>query len=152
MLPHFKPMIAIVIVSGVALGGGAGMLVGAMTAFVSNFFFGQGPWTPWQMFASGIIGFLAGVLFRRGLMGRKPATLAAFGGLATFFIYGGIISPSSVIIWQPSPTWEMFLMAYLHGLPFDIIHAAATVFFLIIMARPMLEKLDRIKTKYGLVE
>ena len=70
MLPQFKPVVAIVIISGVAFGGEAGFLVGAMTGFVSNFFFGQGPWTPWQMFAFGIIGFLAGVLFRKGFLRR----------------------------------------------------------------------------------
>ena len=66
MLPQFKPVVALVIIAGVAFGGEAGFLVGAMTAFVSNFFFGQGPWTPWQMFGFGIIGFLAGVLFKKG--------------------------------------------------------------------------------------
>lgn len=152
MLPQFKPVIAIIIIAGVAFGGEAGFLTGAMTAFVSNMFFGQGPWTPWQMFAFGIIGFLAGVLFRKGLLRRTPASLATFGGFATLFIYGGLMNPASVIIWQPNPTAEMFLLSYLHGIPFDLVHAAATVFFMIVIARPMLEKLDRIKIKYGLVE
>ncbi|MCL2855860.1 MAG: ATP-binding cassette domain-containing protein [Defluviitaleaceae bacterium] len=152
MLPQFKPVVAMVIIAGVAFGGEAGFLVGAMTGFVSNMFFGQGPWTPWQMFAFGIIGFLAGILFRKGLLRRSPISLAVFGGLATFLIYGGIMNPASVIMWQPQPTTEMFLLAYIQGIPFDIIHAAATVFFLIIISRPMLEKLDRVKVKYGLVE
>ena len=152
MLPQFKPVIAMVIIAGVAFGGEAGFLVGAMTGFVSNMFFGQGPWTPWQMFAFGIIGFLAGVLFRKGLLGREPLPLAVFGGLATFIIYGGIMNPASVIIWQPNPTLEMFILAYLMGIPFDFIHAVATVFFLVIISKPMLEKLDRIKVKYGLIE
>jgi len=152
MLPQFKPVVALVIIAGVAFGGEAGFLVGAMTGFVSNMFFGQGPWTPWQMFAFGVIGFLAGILFRKGLLRRNPMSLAVFGGLAAFIIYGGIINPASVIMWQPNPTLEMFLLAYLQGIPFDLVHAAATVFFLIIISRPMLEKLDRIKVKYGLVE
>jgi len=152
MLPQFKPVIAMVIIAGVALGGESGFLVGAMTGFVSNMFFGQGPWTPWQMFAFGAIGFLAGILFRKGLLRRSPMSLAIFGGLATFIIYGGIMNPASVIMWQPNPTREMFILAYLQGIPFDLVHAAATVFFLIIISRPMLEKLDRIKVKYGLVE
>ena len=152
MLPQFKPVVAMVIIAGVALGGEAGFLVGAMTGFVSNMFFGQGPWTPWQMFALGIIGFLAGVLFRKGLLGRSTEALAVFGGFATFIIYGGIMNPASVIIWQPNPTIGMFVAAYLQGIPFDLVHAIATVTFLIIIAQPMLEKLDRIKTKYGLIE
>ena len=152
MLPQFKPVIALVIIAGVAFGGEAGFLVGAMTGFVSNMFFGQGPWTPWQMFAFGIIGFLAGVLFRKGLLSRAPIALAVFGGLVTFFVYGGLLNPASVLMFQPSPTFEMFLLAYVRGIPFDLVHAAATVTFLLMIARPMLEKLDRIKVKYGLVE
>ena len=152
MLPQFKPVIALVIIAGVAFGGEAGFLVGAMTAFVSNMFFGQGPWTPWQMFAFGLIGFLAGVLFRKGLLSRAPVPLGVFGGIATLIIYGGIMNPANIIMWQPNPTAEMFLLAFLHGIPFDLVHAAATVFFLIVISQPMLEKLDRIKVKYGLVE
>ena len=152
MLPQFKPVLALVIIAGVAFGGESGFLVGAMTGFVSNLFFGQGPWTPWQMFAFGIIGFLAGILFRKGLLRRTPLMLAVFGGLAAFFIYGGILNPAGVLMFQPSPTTEMFWLAYLRGIPFDLIHAAATVLFLLLLAKPMLEKLDRIKLKYGLME
>ncbi|WP_330586785.1 energy-coupling factor transporter ATPase [Aminipila terrae] len=89
MLPHFKPIAAIVIIAGVAFGGETGFLVGALIAFASNIFFGQGPWTPWQMFGFGVIGFTAGVLFRKGILRSNKISLAIFGGLATFFIYGG---------------------------------------------------------------
>ncbi|MCL1807072.1 MAG: ATP-binding cassette domain-containing protein [Oscillospiraceae bacterium] len=152
MLPHFKPVVALVIIAGVAFGGEAGFLVGAMTGFVSNFFFGQGPWTPWQMFAFGVIGFLAGVLFRKGLLRRGRLPLALFGAAAAVMIYGGLVNPASILMIQPNPTWEMFLLAYLRGLPFDLVHAAATVTFILLISKPMLEKLDRIKIKYGLVE
>lgn len=152
MLPQFKPVVALVIIAGVAFGGEAGFFVGAMSGFVSNMFFGQGPWTPYQMFAFGMIGFLAGVLFQKGLLSRAPVPLAVFGAFATFLIYGGIMNPAAVLMFQPSPTREMFLAAYLQGIPFDLIHAAATVTFLLLISRPMLEKLDRIKVKYGLVE
>jgi len=152
MLPQFKPVVAIVIIAGVAFGGEAGFLTGAMTGFVSNTFFGQGPWTPWQMFAFGIIGFLAGVLFKKGLLRLKRISLCIFGGISTFFIYGGIMNSASVLMFQGSPTKEMFFTAYLQGIPFDLVHAAASVVFLAIFARPMLEKLDRIKVKYGLIE
>jgi energy-coupling factor transport system ATP-binding protein len=152
MLPQFKPVVAVVIITGVAFGGESGFLTGAMTAFVSNMFFGQGPWTPWQMFAFGIIGFLAGVLFKKGLLLRNRTALCAFGGLSAFIIYGGIMNPATVLIYQNTPTIPMFLAAYLQGMPFDLIHALATIIFLAVAAEPMLEKLDRIKVKYGLVE
>ena len=145
-------IVALVIIAGVALGGEVGFLVGAMTGLVSNMFFGQGPWTPWQMFAFGVIGFLAGVLFRKGLLSREPAALAVFGALSAFVIFGGIMNPVSVLMFQPQPTPAMFAAAYLQGIPFDLVHAAATMTFLALISRPMLEKLERVKAKYGLME
>jgi len=152
MLPQFKPVVAVTIIAGVAFGGESGFLVGAMTGFVSNMFFGQGPWTPWQMFAFGLIGFFAGVLFQKGFLLRSRAALCVFGGLATFVIYGGLMNPAMVLMSAGKPTLPLVLAAYLQGIPMDLIHAVATVFFLYIAAQPMLEKLDRIKVKYGLVK
>ncbi len=152
MLPQFKPVVAIVIIAGVCFGGEAGFLTGAVSGFVSNFFFGQGPWTPWQMFCFGIIGFLAGVLFKKGVLPKKKLALCLFGGLATFFIYGGIINLGSLFMFTPTFSWPALLATYASGAPFDMVHAIATVFFLFILARPMIEKLDRIKKKFGLLE
>ena len=152
MLPQFKPVIAIVIVAGVAFGGEAGFLIGATGGFISNMFFGQGPWTPWQMFAFGIVGFLAGVLSHKGLLRTSPASLAAFGAFAALVVYGLIMDTSMVLIYQANITRMMLLAAILQGIPFNLVHAAATVVFISIIARPLLEKLDRIKIKYGLIE
>ena len=152
MLPQFKPVAAIVIISGVAFGGETGFLVGAITAFVSNFFFGQGPWTPWQMFSFGIIGFLAGIMFQKGILRKTKTDMCVFGFLVTFVIYGGIMNPASVIMWQSNININMLLSSYVMGMPFDFIHAVSTVFFLFFATEPMLEKLERIKIKYGLIE
>lgn len=152
MLPQFKPVVALVIIAGVCFGGETGFLVGSVTGFVSNFFFGQGPWTPWQMFAFGIIGFIAGILFKKGFLRKTKASLCIFGFVATLVIYGGIMNPASVIMWQNNITKEMVLSAYVMGFPFDMIHAVATAFFLWFISEPMIDKLDRIKVKYGLIE
>ena len=151
-LPQFKPVTAIVIIAGVCFGAESGFLVGAVTGFVSNFFMGQGPWTPWQMFCFGIIGFLAGILFKKGFLQKKILPLCVYGGLSTFFIYGGIINISSLTMFGSSITWQTLMMVYASAIPFDAIHAASTVVFLLLFARPMMEKLDRIKIKYGMIE
>ena len=152
MLPQFKPVMAMVIISGVAFGGETGFLVGAMTMLASNVLMGQGPWTPYQMFAMGIIGFLAGILFRKGWLRRSRGALCVFGALAAILIYGGIMNPASALMWAPELNWKVLLTYYVTGFPFDCIQAAATWLFLWFAAEPMLEKLDRIKVKYGLVE
>ena len=153
MLPQFKPVLALVIIAGVAFGGETGFLVGAVTMMVSNVLFSQGPWMPWQMFSMGIIGFLAGILFRKGLLRRSRGSLATFGAFAAVIIYGGIMNPAAALMYNTqSINWEIILAYYVSGLPIDLIHAAATVIFIFLAAEPMLEKLDRIKVKYGMVE
>ena len=152
MLPQFKPVMAIAIIAGVAFGGETGFLVGAMTMLSSNIMFSQGPWTPWQMFCMGSIGFLAGVLFRKGFLRRSRVSLCIFGALSAILIYGGIMNAASALMWSNTFSWKIALPYYISGFPMDCVHAAATWVFLWFAAEPMLEKLDRIKVKYGLVE
>lgn len=152
MLPQFKPVTAIVIIAGVCFGAESGFLVGAVTGFVSNFFFGQGPFTPWQMFAWGMIGFLAGILFKKGLLSKNKIPLCIYGGLSTFIIYGGIVNIGVVLTSVSQINIGSILAVYASAIPMDLIHAASTVVFLFLISQTMIEKLDRIKKKYGLVE
>ena len=153
MLPQFKPVMAMTIIAGASLGGETGFLVGAVTMLVSNILFSQGPWTPWQMFAMGIIGYLAGVLYQKGILLKNKVALCIFGAFSAIVIYGGIMNPTSVFIWSgESLNLKVLLAYYISGFPFDVVHAFATVIFLWFGAEPMLEKLDRIKAKYGLLE
>ena len=152
MLPQFKPVCAIVIIAGVCFGAESGFLVGAVSGFVSNFFFGQGAHTPWQMFCFGIIGFIAGILFKKGLLKRSRIALCIYGGLSVFLIYGGIINMGTMLGSGTAINWAAVLARYASAIPMDLIHAGATVFFLYVLSQPMIEKLERIKTKYGLIE
>ena len=152
MLPEFKPVVAMTILTGVAFGGETGFLVGAMTMLVSNMLFSQGAWTPWQMFAMGLIGWLAGILYRKGVLRRIRLSLCIFGVICSTVVYGGIMNPASALMWANTINREIILSYYITGIPVDLVRAAATFFFLWIGAEPMLEKLDRIKVKYGLAE
>lgn len=154
MMPNFNPVIAIVIISGVAFGCETGYITGAVTMLVSNMVFGQGPWTPWQMFSMGLVGFAAGLVFNNSKIRGEQLTrlsLCVFGGFCCIIIYGGIMNPASVIMWQPAVNLQMILAAYVTGFPFDVVQGFATVLFLWLMACPFLEKLDRIKIKYGVL-
>ncbi len=151
MLPMFKPVAAITIVAAVAFGGETGFLVGSVTMLLSNMLFGQGAWTPWQMFAMGLVGFLAGVLTRLGLLGRGRAGLAVFGFFVVLCVYGPIMDASGVFMWQGEPRWSMLLAYLASGLPVNLLHGGATAFFLWFGAPALLEKLDRIKVKYGIL-
>lgn len=153
MLPNFNPVMALVIISGVAFGMEAGFMVGAVSMLVSNMMFGQGPWTPWQMFSMGLLGFLAGIFFgKRSRQGIGRMGLSVFGALGAIIIYGGIMNPASVIMWQPQINLSMIIASYVTGFPFDVVQATATFIFLWLASKPMLEKLDRIKIKWGMME
>ena len=153
MLPHFKPVTALVIVAGIGLGAEAGFLTGAMTGFVSNFFFGQGPWTPWQMFAFGVIGFLAGLLFEKRMRrGNVPLVgVCVYGFLATVVIYGLLLDTSTALSVLEGLTWQSVLACYVAGVPVNITHGVSTVVFLSLCAKPMLKKIRRMRKKYGLL-
>ena len=150
MVPNFKPTVAVIIIAGVALGRQAGFLTGAMSAFVSNFLFGQGPWTTWQMLAMAVIGYLAGAVFYRYGDRMKVVVLAVFGGAATFFIYGAITDMWTILMMTSQPSLATAMVVYGAAVPFNAVHAAATVIFLLLLAKPMVEKLNRVKVKYGM--
>lgn len=152
MVPYFKPVTAIVIIAGICFGPEAGFLCGAVMAFVSNFFFGQGPWTPWQMFSFGIIGFVSGLLVRKGKLKMTRLSLCIYGGFMTLCVYGLLMDTYSVLTMNFVSSWKEALAVYASGFPVNCIHASATIFFLFVLARPMMEKINRVKKKYGLME
>ena len=152
MFPYVKPIWAIVAISGVCLGAEAGFLCGAMTAFVSNFFFGQGPWTPWQMFALGLIGFLAGIFFKKGWLSKKRLPLCIFGFFSALIVYGLIMDTCTIFTLAFDTSTTGPLAYYISGFPVNMVYGISTFFFLWVLSKPMIEKLDRIKKKYGMME
>ncbi|MDO5331352.1 MAG: ATP-binding cassette domain-containing protein, partial [Bacillota bacterium] len=152
MLPQFKPVMAIAIIAGVAFGGETGFLVGSMSMLVSNIMFSQGPWTPWQMFSMGIIGFISGILTQKGIMGRDKLTLTVFGVFSAIIMYGGLMNTASALMMSTQAfNLKMLIPYFVSGFPMDLVHAVATAVFLWFGSAPMLEKLDRIKVKYGII-
>ena len=170
MLPGFKPVVAIIMITGMAFGPSAGFLTGAMGAFVSNFVFGQGPWTPWQMFAFGIAGFIFGLLSGKGpvkaeaglpsgfsggrslkkILQRLPVSL--FGFLVIVVIVGPILDTCTLFTMTTAVSGASAATVYLAGLPVNLIHGAAVFVTLFFLTVPIMDKLDRIKIKYGMME
>ena len=147
MLPLLKPITALTILSAMYLGREAGFLVGAMSAVLSNFVMGQGPWTPFQMFAWGIIGYLAG-LMKEPLL-RSRTVLYAYG------LISGVTYSMLLDIWTVVWTYEQFTLreyaaALMTALPFTVLYALSNLLFLMLFAKPIGDKLHRIQVKYGL--
>ena len=199
-IPDFKPVSAIAIIAGVAFGRKSGFMVGALAALASNFFFGQGPWTPWQMYAWGLVGYGAGLLAmapaKRRVAGAKgpcqvrggealgmtcgsSCLVSPDGELESVasspcqahagkenpacatrrlidahptIVYGFILNAWSILSFfhAQASGWAGVLAVYATALPFDIVHGAATVVFLLALYGPWRRKLKRVRRKFGL--
>lgn len=150
-LPNFKPLYAVIIVSGIALGGNTGFLVGAISAFASNFLFGQGPWTPWQMLAYGICGLVAGLCYhRKNKLPRDPFSLGLFGFALVMFIVCPILDTCSIFTGLSTVSKSAVITVYTTAIITNIIQAGCTFVTLLLLSKPVLFILERIITKYGL--
>lgn len=151
-IPNFKAAYAIIMLAGIAFGPEAGFMVGAITAFASNFFYGQGVFTPWQMFGYGAGGMLAGFAFRPGWLPRKNWVMAAFGFLTVLLWVGPLLDCASIFLILPKITWSSVIAVFISGFYVNISQAICTALVLFLLGNALLEKLDRIKLKYGMME
>lgn len=150
--PYLKTITGIIMITGIAFGAEAGFLTGAVAAFASNFFFGQGPWTPWQMFAYGFGGFFAGLIFHKHKAWRKPWILAPFGFLTILLLVGPMLDSCTVFTVLTKFTKKNILIIYGQGVPVNITHGIGAALTLFFVSRPLLAKLERLQTKYGMME
>lgn len=151
-IPNFKATYAIIMLSAIALGPETGFLIGAMTALTSNFFFGQGPHTPWQMMAYGVAGLIVGFAYQQKWLKRKPMHMALFGAALIVAIIGPILDTCTIFLLQSEITAASAAAQYLSGLPVNVSQAIATFLVIRFLGEPLLEKLDRVKVRYGMME
>lgn len=151
LIPNFKPMTAIVMITGIALGAQSGFVCGAVGAFASNFFFSQGPWTPWQMMAYGFAGFLAGGLFHKRFRLRNPAALAVWGFFTIVLVIGPLLDCCTVFTVSSRITWKYALAVFTAGFAYNVQHGLACAVTLLLFSKPLLSKLERLKRKYGMM-
>lgn len=153
MTPFFKPISGIIMITGMAFGPGAGFLTGAVSAFVSNFLFGQGPWTPWQMFAYGLGGAVAGFLYKKGIMNEeRKARTALIGYVIIQFLVGPILDVCAIFTMGQPVTSAYAVAIFGSGVIPNAIHGLATFLTLFLVGKPMMEKLGRMKLKYGMMQ
>ncbi len=151
-VPHFKAAYAIIMLTGIAFGPEAGFIVGAVTAFASNFFYGQGPYMPWQMIAYGAGGMLAGFVFIKNKIPKKPWIMAIFGFIANIFWIGPILDTSHIFIMMPEPNFASLTASLASGFPVNVSQGICTAIMMFVFGKPLLEKLGRVKQKYGMLE
>ncbi len=147
LIPVFKPVTAICVLCAIYLGPQAGFYTGAVSALLSNFLFGQGPWTPFQMLSWGLIGLFAGLL---SVPLQKNRLLLLLYGLLAGVAFSAVMDVWSVLWATGSLSFEGYLAALIAALPHTALYAASNLLFLCIFAKPIGDKLARIKLKYGI--
>ena len=151
-IPDFKAIFAVIMLSGIAFGPETGFMVGAIAAFGSNFFYGQGTYTPWQMFSYGTAGMLAGFVFGRGRLPRKPWLMAVFGFVAVVLVVGPILDSMTLFLGFAKLSREAFGLVFVPGFALNCPNGACTAAVILVFGKPFLGILNRIQVKYGMLE
>jgi len=149
--PSFKPMAGIIIITAMAFGSQAGFMCGALAMITSNIIFGQGPWTPWQMFCYGMIGFIAGLLAKRRVLSERHAIRSALISFCIVFVLSTIVLDTCSIFYMSSTLNSGTVLAvYIAGFPLNISNSIASGLAVFLLVKPLIRALDRMKTKYDI--
>ena len=151
-IPNFKAIFAIIMLAGIAFGPETGFVVGAISAFASNFFYSQGPYTPWQMMAYGAGGMLAGFCFAKGRLSREPWMMATFGFFGVLLWVSPLLDCSHIFLMLSVINVDSVIATLLSSFPVNLSQATCTALVLFFFGRPLLGKLDRVKRKYGILD
>jgi ECF-type riboflavin transporter S component/prenyltransferase/squalene oxidase-like repeat protein len=144
-LPNVKPTTDIVLIAGYTLGGAPGFAVGAIAAIASNIVFGQGPWTPWQMLAWGMVGLLGAALAHR----RRPIPriVMALICAAAGFGYGLVLNFSTWVTFTGEHTLAQFLLIEGQAFTFDLAHAVGNFVFFLAFGPALVRALRRFRLR-----
>ena len=145
-IPFFKPITAITVITAMYLGSESGFLVGALSALLSNFYFGQGPWTPFQMLAWGLIGWIAGAMADAL---KKSRILLLVYGILSGIAFSLIMDVWTVLWYNSGFDVPLYIASITAAIPHTVLYAASNFIFLFLLAKPFGEKFERIKIKYG---
>lgn len=152
-IPSVQPTTFVIMTSGLVFGSESGFMIGAVAAFASNMILGQGPWTPWQMAAWGLVGWTAGLLGKTKFLNTKLGRII-FGALWGF-LFGWIMNVWGLLsLSQYGNVLDMkAVITYFAGSAlFDFMHSVSNVFFLLVFGEIWIKQLTRFKRKYGLLK
>lgn len=148
-IPFFKPITAFTIISGMYLSAPAGFICGSFSALISNIYFGQGPWTLFQMISWGLIGFISGVIGEKLLEKRIILVIYAFISGVLFSL---IMDLWTVLNIDKEFNFSRYIIQLISSFPIMIVYSLSNIVFLILLQKPIGKKLKRAKKRYGIFE
>ena len=149
-LPQVKPTAAVVIGTATVFGPNVGFITGALSMLISNFIFGQGIFTPFQMLGMGLVGFFCGLIFCGKPYANNRLAVSLTGAALTFLVYGGVVDSCSVLTMATDSAGIGPILA--SGAVFNLLHALNTAILLFLLQKPLNDKLSRLRTKYGIFD
>lgn len=145
-LPSIQAASFVIIVGGISMGPELGFVTGSTTALVSNMFMGQGPWTPWQMFAWGLMGLTAGLIGTTKLR-KNLLFMVLFGGAWGFF-FGWIMDLWFALQYVSPLSIKGFILAFANSALFDLYHALSNIVLITLLYQPWEQLFARLDRKY----
>jgi energy-coupling factor transport system substrate-specific component len=152
-IPSVQPTTFVIMMSGFVFGAESGFMIGAVAALASNMILGQGPWTPWQMLAWGLVGLTAGLFNKNKWLSKKWGKILF--GLLWGFLFGWIMNIWSILTITSTETALTLKMIYTYlagSALFDLMHSISNVFFILFFGEAWIKILSRFKSKYGIFE
>jgi energy-coupling factor transport system substrate-specific component len=152
-IPSVQPTTFVIMISGFVFGAESGFMIGAVAALASNMILGQGPWTPWQIVAWGLVGFTSGLFGKSKFLNRKWGRVIF--GVVWGFLFGWIMNLWGLLSLTQSGMVldaKAFLTYFAGSALFDFMHSISNVFFLLVFGEAWIKQLTRFKRKYGLLK
>jgi energy-coupling factor transport system substrate-specific component len=145
-IPNVQATTDVCLISGFALGAGPGFAIGAIAALASNFFLGQGPWTPWEMLGWGAAGVLGAALAMAGMRPRRwsLALVCALAG----FAFGAWMDLFTLLNFTAETTGDTYLVISAASLPFNIAHAVGNALLALALGPALLRLLARFRRRF----
>ena len=149
-IPNVVATTDVALLAGYTLGAGPGFAVGALSGLVSNFWLGQGPWTPWQMAGWGMVGVGGALLARLGGRRLGRVQLALWAAIAGF-AYGALLDLSVMVSYGGEQSLDRYLALSARGIPFNVAHAAGNFTLMLAAGPAMVRMLDRYRDRFDFV-
>lgn len=152
-LPSVQPTTFVIMMSGIVFGAESGFMIGAVAALASSMILGQGPWTPWQMVAWGLVGLTAGLLGKTKFLNTTWGRIVF--GVVWGFLFGWIMNLWGLLSMSQSGMVfdaKAIIAYFVASVTFDSMHSIGNVFFLLVFGNIWIKNLSRFKRKYGLLE